>query len=218
MAKATCSIDGCESAALSRGWCNKHYLRWRQHGDPEWTAPPKPTCSACEAPAIARGLCPTHYAAWRRSQRTDVLCSIDGCNRSHFGRGWCELHYDRWRRTGDPTRVSVIIGDDVARFLSHFHQPGPDACWHWHATITHEGYGVFQVGGRQVKAHRYSYEHFIGPIPDGLDLDHACHSRDPHCHEGDQCEHRRCVNPSHLEPVTSAENIARGNRRRVSPR
>lgn len=34
MAKATCSIDGCETEAVKRGWCGRHYLRWWKHGDP----------------------------------------------------------------------------------------------------------------------------------------------------------------------------------------
>ena len=48
-------------------------------------------------------------------------------------------------------------------------------------------------------AHRLSYETFVGPIPDGKELDHVCGVR-------------RCVNPSHLEPVTHHENVLRGKR------
>jgi hypothetical protein len=60
------------------------------------------------------------------------------------------------------------------------------------------GYGRFQVGvGKCVQAHRWSYEQLIGPIPQGLVLDHLC--RTP-----------ACVNPAHLEPVTSSTNVKRG--------
>jgi hypothetical protein len=214
MAKGTCSIDGCESPAKTRGWCNKHYLRWQAHGDPEYVKPPKARCAECDHPVVARGLCGTHYARWRRTEGT-APCSIDGCARPLFGHGWCELHYDRWRRNGDPTKVQVIVGDDVARFLASFDMGEPDDCWRWNGTVTHEGYGVMSVGGRQVKAHRYSFEHYIGPIPDGQDLDHTCHNRDPLCHDGDDCLHRRCVNPRHVEPVNPGENVARGNRHRM---
>src|SRR5690606_26252710 len=60
-----------------------------------------------------------------------------------------------------------------------------------------DGYGRIVVGGKQRPAHRVSYEHFVGPIPDGLLLDHLCRVR---------C----CINPAHLEPVTSGENTRRG--------
>lgn len=39
MANGTCSIDGCDRPVLARGWCNRHYLRWRNHGDPLGGAP-----------------------------------------------------------------------------------------------------------------------------------------------------------------------------------
>lgn len=48
-----------------------------------------------------------------------------------------------------------------------------------------------------MSAHRIAYEIVIGPIPDGLVIDHLC--RIP-----------ACVNPAHLEPVTSRENVLRG--------
>lgn len=68
-------------------------------------------------------------------------------------------------------------------------------CWLWRASLDHAGYGRFKSGRHQV-AHRWSYEHFVGPIPEGLQIDHLC--RTP-----------ACVNPEHLEPVTGAENVRR---------
>lgn len=76
------------------------------------------------------------------------------------------------------------------------------ACWQWTASIIHTtGYGAFGVEGRKRGAHRVSYELVIGPIPDGLTIDHLCNNR-------------RCVNPSHLEPVTQGENVRRAYARR----
>lgn len=59
------------------------------------------------------------------------------------------------------------------------------------------GYGRLRRNGRSIPAHRYSYEVRVGPIPEGLELDHLCRNT-------------QCVNPDHLEPVTGAENRRRG--------
>jgi hypothetical protein len=69
-------------------------------------------------------------------------------------------------------------------------------CWIWNAKRAHNGYGQFYVSGRQVIAHRFSYELHVGPIPEGLQIDHLCRVR-------------ACVNPAHLEVVTHAENMRR---------
>lgn len=75
-------------------------------------------------------------------------------------------------------------------------------CWLWQAYIDASGYGRFNRGpGISPMAHRYAYEEFVGPIPDGLQLDHV---------KALGCRHRHCVNPLHLEPVTHTENVARG--------
>jgi hypothetical protein len=73
-----------------------------------------------------------------------------------------------------------------------------DTCWLWTGG-TSSGYGrILRSGQRSmVYAHRWSYEFHVGPIPDGLVIDHLCRVR-------------HCVNPDHLEPVTWRENIDRG--------
>lgn len=84
-----------------------------------------------------------------------------------------------------------------------------DSCWLWTGTIN-KGYGLFKVNGRTVRAHRWAYEQMVGPIPHGLQLDHLCHTENlADCLNADECLHRRCVNPAHLEPVTSRENVHR---------
>lgn len=76
-------------------------------------------------------------------------------------------------------------------------------CWWWTGAYTPNGYGKFYTGRNENKkrifvgAHRYSYQIFKGSIPEGLVLDHLCRNK-------------RCVNPRHLEPVTTKENVARG--------
>lgn len=71
-----------------------------------------------------------------------------------------------------------------------------ESCWLWTGVINVDGYAMFWNGKRTIGAHRWSYEHFVGPIPKGLELDHLCRVR-------------HCVNPSHLEPVTHQENVRR---------
>lgn len=72
-----------------------------------------------------------------------------------------------------------------------------EGCWLWTAWKSYAGYGLFKLDGKQVKAHRFAYELLVGPIPDGLQLDHLCRIRN-------------CVYPTHLEPVTCRENVLRG--------
>lgn len=84
-------------------------------------------------------------------------------------------------------------------------------CWVWSASTYENGYGQFTVLGKAFKAHRWSYENLVGPIPGGMQLDHACHTADATCLGGDGCPHRRCVNPAHLEVVTGLANTLRGN-------
>lgn len=87
--------------------------------------------------------------------------------------------------------------------------PGHGGCVIWTAGLN-AGYGVLYVASEKAprRAHRLSYELFVGPIPDGLQLDHLCHTRDAAC-PGGECLHRRCINPHHLEPVTNQENARR---------
>lgn len=80
--------------------------------------------------------------------------------------------------------------------------PGLFDCWLWVASLSHHGYGRFWDGNRMVKAHRFAYKLLVGPIPDGLELDHVL---------AWGCTNRHCVNPSHLESVTGTENIRRGD-------
>jgi HNH endonuclease len=106
------------------------------------------------------------------------------------------------------------LDDTFIRFWQKVDVHGPDECWPWTGgKIGSSGYGQFSVGPRGNSvgstAHRWAYEYAVGPIPAGLVLDHACHTDDPTCIEGDACPHRACCNPAHLEPVTQAENLRR---------
>ena len=85
------------------------------------------------------------------------------------------------------------------RFFSHVDMTGD--CWQWTGSLATGGYGTIVAEapsrGKLLRAHRVAYELMVGPIPEGLDLDHLCRNRG-------------CVRPSHLEPVTRRENLSRG--------
>ena len=70
-------------------------------------------------------------------------------------------------------------------------------CWIWQGAENGDGYGRISVHNNSRRAHRVSYESFVGPVPAGLVIDHLCRQR-------------MCVNPAHLEPVTNGENVRRG--------
>ncbi len=89
-------------------------------------------------------------------------------------------------------------------------KPLPSGCWHWTGEKHRKGYGYFTIDKRRVYAHRWAYEHFIGPIPDGMTIDHLCHNEDADCPGGNGCLHRSCVNPAHLAPATVKQNVLRG--------
>jgi hypothetical protein len=137
-----------------------------------------------------------------------TLCSVDDCVDPCHARGLCNRHYIRWRTHGDvlyerPTREPMRRFDALTsgRIRSEVRLAGLIAdssstqreCWPWAGQINHNGYGIFS----SILAHRLVYERFVGPVPDGLELDHLC-SNPP------------CVNPWHLEPVTHQENLLRG--------
>jgi hypothetical protein len=104
---------------------------------------------------------------------------------------------------GDPfncRRANLVVSpranhpnDPVARFFAKVQIT--DHCWLWTGAC-HQigGYGFFSAGDKQVLAHRFSYEHHRGPIPDGL---HVCHS----------CDVPPCVNPQHLWLGTRSDNM-----------
>src|SRR5699024_6944666 len=82
-----------------------------------------------------------------------------------------------------------------------------EGCWLWTGRLDACGYGRFGSSS----AHQRAHLAWVGQIPKGLEIDHACH--DPKvCRVGSGCPHRRCINPAHLELGTRRENVARGGK------
>ena len=70
----------------------------------------------------------------------------------------------------------------------------PSGCWHWQGACSSRGYSSIWWEGRMRAGHRLVYELLVAPTPEGLVVDHLCRNR-------------RCVNPQHLRPCTSSDNI-----------
>jgi len=83
-------------------------------------------------------------------------------------------------------------------------------CWEWQGYIMPKGYAQACFHSVHALAHVAMYEELVGPVPEGLILDHTCHDWRV-CEGGKACPHRRCANPDHLEPVTYLENNRRSN-------
>lgn len=100
--------------------------------------------------------------------------------------------------------VSARHGRTVTERFCHNVRICYDGCWYWMVSLDHWGYGIMSgvFGKKSAKAHRVSYELFVGPIPGRLPLDHICRNH-------------RCVNPEHLQPVTQGENNRRAGERRT---
>lgn len=69
-------------------------------------------------------------------------------------------------------------------------------CWNWLGALFTSGYGAVKMGPRPVPVHRVFYTFFVGDIPDGQHVHHAC-------------ENLRCVRPDHLQVLPPGEHYRR---------
>lgn len=81
-------------------------------------------------------------------------------------------------------------------YIVHRIERSDEGCWEWTGSDNGTGYGTYGIAGTKGYSHRLLYTRCVGPIPDGMVIDHLCRNT-------------RCCNPEHLEPVTPAENALR---------
>jgi hypothetical protein len=106
------------------------------------------------------------------------------------------MHYKRLRRSGALGHKAPLPLLD--RLMARV-RVDPDGCWIWTGNQSDDGYGRIGISHNvSVRAHRAVYRELVGPIPDGLVIDHLCRVL-------------LCVNPEHLDVVDSVENSRRGN-------
>ena len=165
------------------------------------------------APLLCGCGCGLHAATDQRRSRVSKFRAGHNSRSEPPMRG--RSHTDAARgkiRAARATQVNVVGGgpevrDPDARFDRHVYYEPNTGCHLWGGACTTTGYGAFGIGStrdgtaRVVRSHRFAYVRAIGPIPDGLELDHLCSTPS-------------CVNPAHLEPVTHAENMRRAVARR----
>lgn len=96
MADTTCAVAGCERPIKSRGWCKRHYERWRTTG-----------------------------SVYLRPKQPDPGCSVDGCSEPHRSRGWCNAHYFRFYRKGS-TDLTYPLGHESVTSHGYWRVKAPD--------------------------------------------------------------------------------------------
>lgn len=130
---------------------------------------------------------------YREGRERSVLAALpDGCALTGAPSADRPRH-PRWKMTR-------AVGTLAERFHAHYIPDPNSGCWLWDGSLRMPaGYATIESGGkgsRKILAHRVGYELTYGTVPPGLQLDHLCRVRS-------------CVNPRHLEPVTSRENTMR---------
>lgn len=121
-------------------------------------------------------------------------CTVVGCTKPYLATGLCHAHYEWRRRHGvEPSHLIAKPLHPLTRLMQKV-DVQESGCWLWTGSTGGNGrYGMMSVDSYRM-AHVVAYVLFVGPVPEGKELDHLCRVT-------------LCVNPDHLEPVTHFENV-----------
>lgn len=206
-----CALFGCNRTYYAKKYCYLHYERSWRTGSPGALDPSEPnescSISTCDREHHARGYCTMHYQRWKRhgdplyTQKfaRDYTCVAPGCDNPGDSLKLCTKHYQRMVHHGSLEVESPSFETPEESFDYRTKWAGDCLIW---TGRKHRGYGRMWVDGKETLSHRYAWQRTIGPIPEGIEIDHMCHNR-------------ACVNVKHLRLASKSQN--QQNRRGPSP-
>ena len=140
-----CSVIDCENKVYGKGLCNKHWQRWKKHGNP-LIYKHRHICiiDGCNGKHLGRGYCVKHHSRFLR--HGDPL-------------------YKKDTRKLFTSMLDAYNGEVIKN---------KDGCWGWIGTKKKNGYAIVSFNSKEQLAHRFSYENFIGEIPKNMFVCHHC--------------------------------------------